>query len=70
MGIEHRGVVTGRGRFTLHAVGGDLTELCWDEELRFPWWMGGPAGEQASRPVLTRIWRANLDRLRTKAERA
>lgn len=69
MGIEHSGVVTGRGRFTLHAVGHELTELCWDEVLRYPWWMGGPVGEHASRPVLTRIWRGNLDRLREKAER-
>ena len=60
MGIEHRGVVTGRGRFTLHALPGELTELCWDEELRFPWWMGGPVGERTSRPVFTRLWRANL----------
>jgi uncharacterized protein YndB with AHSA1/START domain len=69
MGIEHRGIVTGRGQFTLHALPGDLTELCWDEELHYPWHMGGPIAEQASRPVLTRIWRANLDRLRAKAER-
>jgi hypothetical protein len=68
MGIEHRGVVTGRGRFTLHAVGRELTELCWDEELRYPWWLGGPVGERARRPVLTRIWRGNLERLRQKAE--
>jgi hypothetical protein len=72
MGIEHRGVVTGSGRFTLHTVGGvhggALTELCWDEELHYPWWMGGPVGERTSRPILTRIWRGNLDRLRAKAE--
>jgi hypothetical protein len=68
MGIEHRGVVTGRGRFTLHALPGELTELCWDEELHYPWWMGGPAGERASRPIFCRLWRANLARLREKAE--
>ncbi len=68
MGIEHRGVVTGTGRFMLAARPGGLTELCWDEQLRFPWWMGGPAGEQLSRPVLARLWRANLARLRAKAE--
>jgi uncharacterized protein YndB with AHSA1/START domain len=68
MGIEHRGMVTGRGRFTLHPLPGGLTELCWDEQLRYSWRMGGPVGERASRPIFTRIWRANLDRLRRKAE--
>jgi hypothetical protein len=69
MGIEHRGVVTGRGRFTLRPVGaGGLTELCWDEELHYPWWMGGALGERTSRPVFEHLWRANLARLRTRAE--
>jgi hypothetical protein len=68
MGIEHRGVVAGRGSFTLHAVAGGMTELCWHEQLRYPWWMGGAVGERASKPVFERIWRANLHRLRAKAE--
>lgn len=69
MGIEHRGVVTGTGRFRLRPLPGGMTELCWDERLRYPWWMGGPVGERTSRPVFARLWRANLARLRAKAER-
>jgi uncharacterized protein YndB with AHSA1/START domain len=68
MGIEHRGVVTGTGRFTLRATSADLTEFCWTEELVFPTAMGGGLGERAGRPVLERIWRANLRRLRALAE--
>ena len=68
MGIEHRGLVTGSGRFTLRASGAGLTEFCWDEDLHFPIWMGGAIGERAGRPVLMRIWRANLARLRALAE--
>jgi hypothetical protein len=70
MGIEHRGVVTGTGRFTLQPVPGGLTELCWDEQLRYPWWMGGVAGERLSRPVFERLWLGNLHRLRARAEAA
>jgi len=70
MGIEHRGVVTGRGRFSMTARAGGLTELCWDEALRYPLWMGGPVGERMSKPVFARIWRGNLDRLRRRAEQA
>jgi hypothetical protein len=63
MGIEHRGVVVGRGRFTLAATPSG-TEFCWRELLTFPWWMGGTVGERAAKPVLERVWRANLARLR------
>jgi hypothetical protein len=63
MGIEHRGAVAGRGRFTL-ATTEDGTRFCWREVLTFPWWMGGPVGERAAKPVFERVWRANLERLR------
>ena len=67
LAIEHTGVVRGEGRFALAAAGAG-TEFCWDETLRFPWWMGGPAGERLARPVLRRVWRANLRRLRERVE--
>jgi len=63
MGIEHRGAVTGRGRFTLAPWGG-ATRFSWQEELTFPWWMGGPVGAFLARPVLHAIWRRNLRRLK------
>jgi carbon monoxide dehydrogenase subunit G len=62
MGIRHTGVVTGTGRFTLEAVG-EGTRLTWQEQLRFPPWMGGRLGARAGRPVLARIWRHNLEQL-------
>jgi polyketide cyclase/dehydrase/lipid transport protein len=68
MGIEHTGVVTGTGRFTL-APDGEGTHFCWEEALRFPWWMGGAVGERAAKPVLGRVWRANLRRLQAIVER-
>ncbi len=67
MGIEHTGVVTGTGRFTLTPEGGG-TRFCWEEVLRFPWWMGGPVGELAAKPVLGHVWRGNLERLKEKVE--
>ena len=68
MGIEHAGVVTGSGRFTLVAEQAG-TRFCWEEVLRFPWWMGGAFGERAAKPVLGRVWRANLRRLKALVER-
>jgi carbon monoxide dehydrogenase subunit G len=63
MGIEHRGVVTGRGRFTL-TQSGTGTRFAWREELTFPWWMGGRLGALVAEPVLRAIWRRNLRRLK------
>lgn len=63
MGIEHRGAVTGSGRFTLRARRGGRTRFTWTERLTLPWWMGGPAGAIVARPILRRIWRGNLRRL-------
>lgn len=69
MGITHVGVVTGSGKFTLRGRRGQRTRFCWEERLAFPWWMGGVVGERIAKPVLKRIWRANLVRLKTLAER-
>jgi hypothetical protein len=67
MGIDHLGAVKGSARFTLAAHGAG-TRFCWVEQLRFPWWMGGPIGERAAKPVLGRVWRGNLERLRAVVE--
>jgi len=69
MGIEHRGVVTGRGRFTLYPEPGG-TRFTWQEQLVFPWSMGGPIGALLARPVLRAVWRRNLRRLKQIVEAA
>lgn len=70
MGIEHSGVVTGRGRFTLRRRRGGRTRFTWKERLTFPWWMGGAVGAFAAKPVLRAIWRRNLRRLKAIVEAA
>jgi uncharacterized protein YndB with AHSA1/START domain len=65
IGVRHTGVVTGRGRFTVRPRRGRSgTLFAWEERLTFPWWLGGPMGAVAAGPVLRRVWRANLGRLR------
>ena len=68
MGIEHSGYVTGRGQFTLRRRPRNRTRFTWDETLTFPWWMGGPVGALAAKPVLRAIWRRNLRRLKEIVE--
>jgi Polyketide cyclase / dehydrase and lipid transport len=68
MGIEHHGVVTGRGRFTLGRRFRNRTRFGWTEELTFPWWMGGRAGALVAKPVLRAIWKRNLRALKRIVE--
>jgi hypothetical protein len=68
MGIEHHGAVTGTGEFRLEAIRDSATRFCWEERLRFPWWLGGVIGEQLGKPILVRIWRGNLVRLKATIE--
>lgn len=62
MGVRHRGLITGEGRFVLRPAG-PATELTWRESIEFPWWLAGALGAAAARPVLRAIWRRNLDLL-------
>lgn len=65
--VRHVGSVTGYGRFEIRPEGAG-TELRWLESLRFPWWMGGPVGLWLASPILSRIWRGSLERLKRRLE--
>ncbi len=68
--VEHTGLFTGSGEFRLEPLGPLKTRFTWHEELRFPWYLGGPLGERVARPILATIWRGNLRRLRLLIEGA
>lgn len=65
MGVAHEGIVAGSGRFTLDPLdGARRTRFTWSEQLRFPWYLGGPLGAAiAGWLVLGPLWRGNLRRL-------
>jgi carbon monoxide dehydrogenase subunit G len=62
MGVRHEGLVTGEGLFTLKAVAAG-TRVRWEENLRLPWYYGGPLGTLFARFLLRTIWAGNLRRL-------
>lgn len=69
MGVEHVGLVTGSGEFTLTALDNTRTQFVWEEKLTFPWWLGGPLGAFVGGKIVLRgIWRANLRRLASLCE--
>ena len=72
MGVRHDGLVTGTGRFTLTPLdGGRRTRFTWEEELTFPWWLGGRLGGADRRAAGDAADLAGQPRrLRTLVERA
>lgn len=66
MGVEHEGLFTGWGAFTLEPLESGSTRFTWREEIRFPWYLGGPVGAAFARPVLRWVWSRNLRRLRER----
>ena len=68
MGVRHVGLVEGTGDFTLREVSPGRTEFRWEEDLAFPWYMGGPIGAFFARPVLRLIWKRNLANLTARIE--
>ena len=62
MVVVHRGLFTGTGEFRL-APEGEGTRVVWGETIRFPWYLGGPIGAAAVRPLLRRVFRRNLENL-------
>lgn len=67
--VEHQGAVTGTGEFEIAAIAG-ATRLTWNEELRFPTYLGGQLAALIVSPVLATIWRRNLARLKRLLETA
>lgn len=70
MGVHHKGLVTGSGRFVLTPAGANRTEFAWVEDLKFPLWMGGPIGGFFGSKVLGWIWRRNLEALGARVDAA
>jgi hypothetical protein len=69
IGVRHDGIVTGVGRFTLEPAGSGATMFAWEEDLTFPWYLGGRLGSSIGGPVvLKRIWRHNLAALKKLVE--
>ena len=66
--VEHTGLVSGTGRLDLSPVAG-ATRLLWTEDLRFPAITGGALTALLAGPVLTLIWRRNLEHLSRRVAR-
>lgn len=68
MGVDHQGLVTGSGVFHLEPAGPGRTEFRWEEELIFPFWMGGPLRDPVGGRIMEWIWKRNLKTLKAIVE--
>ena len=66
MGVQHTGLITGRGRFTLRRARHGRTRFQWREELTYPTRLGGRFGAFVSKPALRWVWKRNLRRLASR----
>ncbi len=67
IGVSHKGLVKGRGRFELTEIEGGI-RFAWTESLTFPWYLGGEITAQLAKPLLGWIWRRNLRGLKDRIE--
>jgi len=68
MEMEHIGAVTGTGTFRLVSINANTTKFVWEENLKFPLYMGAAIGKFFGMALLHRIWKKNLENLKSEIE--
>ena len=69
IGVVHEGIVTGEGTFYLSENDENSTKFEWIEELKAPYYLGGPIAEFFGGFVLKFIWKKNLMNLKNILEK-
>ena len=69
IGVMHEGIVTGEGVFYLSANDENSTKFEWIEDLKAPYYLGGPIAEFFGGFVLKLIWKRNLMNLKNILEK-
>ena len=70
IGVSHKGLVSGNGKFILTEMRKEQTKFTWVENLNFPFWMGGPFRNFFGKKVLERVWVQNLENLKNFIEKS
>jgi len=69
IGVVHEGIVTGEGTFYLSKNDDNSTKFQWIENLKAPYYLGGPFAEFFGGFVLKIIWKKNLKNLKNILEK-
>ena len=62
--ISHKGLVEGKGSFILERNSDGKTLFVWEESLEFPLLLGGRITGFFAKPILKKIWKKNLYKLK------
>ena len=57
IGVDHVGIVTGKGELKFRKIDEYTTNFKWTETLKLPIYLGGPIGEVFGEPILKLIWK-------------
>ena len=66
--ISHKGLVEGKGSFILEKNSDGKTLFVWEENLDFPLLLGGRITGFIAKPILKKIWKKNLYKLKHLVE--
>ena len=69
IGVDHIGIVTGKGEMEFNKIDNNTTKFKWTETLKFPFYLFGPIGEIVGKPILEFIWKENLNNLKNEIEK-
>lgn len=67
VGVKHTAVVPGEGAFRIKKTDRGV-RVEWSEVLHLPWYYGGPFGALVAKPILSHMWKGNLQRLKAILE--
>ena len=69
IGVDHIGIVTGKGEMEFNKIDDNTTKFKWTETLKFPFYLFGSIGEIVGKPILEFIWKENLNNLKNEIEK-
>ena len=69
IGVDHIGIVTGKGEMQFEEISENITKFKWVETLKFPYYLAGPIGEIFGKPSIEFIWKKNLKNLKEIIEK-
>ena len=69
IGVDHIGIVTGKGEMEFNKIDDNTTKFKWTETLKFPFSLFGQIVEIVGKPILEYIRKENLNNLKNEIEK-
>ena len=63
IGVDHIGIVTGKGEMEFNKIDDITSKFIWTETLKFPFYLFGPIGEIVGKPILDENYNPYLQQI-------